>query len=1336
MKKNSKISALLLLMFAISANIWGASIIDGKTYKITLPSVGGKVLSVKNSSLDRNAEVVGWTETGVNSQRWTVAKTSDGLFQLSNIYSDKNLYRNSTAIAGAKVKQFDRNELSAGKWELTPVDGQDGYFYITQMDKDGADRLYLEIVSDKDGVAVELQTKKTGTDAARQQWKIEETETLSNLLTSDMQKEMMQGFKAKYYKKAPTGYVLGNGGWWGDAEMFEAILDAYETTGNSEYETMFRELYKNFISRNRTDWSNNAYNDDIAWMVLASIRGYLMFGEASYLTYGKTNFDKMYARALLPSGMLRWSEDTNIGDPNGTNSCINGPAEVACCYLAIATGDETYYKKAKDLYALQRRYLYVPATGQVYDSFRWEDGKPTNYNYWASTYNQGTFLGAAVMLHNYYGDAQYKQDAETIMKYTKENLCDENGIISVCQVATSDLAGFKGILMRYVRRFVADMQKPETAEWLQKNALHAYNNRNSSGVTSSAWLTKTPENFLFQEWIDDCENNNGEDCENKNSINKDPFGPSTAVSAVFNAPISGRQILRDAFSKIEAEHFDYLKGLYVQTATDDDSSELGNVKNGYYSGYNNVNLGNNLATSIEIRVSKSQFRGSSIEVRLDSPQGELLATVAVPREGDDWQTVSQSITPIDGNRNIYLVCVGMDSQSDLFKINWFRFKSESYIFPDVTDNGGVVTTSFSGADLSNAIDNRLSTEFVSQGKNGWIQYESPVAVLVKGYALASAHDSAEKDPKAWKFQASSNGSDWTDLDVQQDQNFAARYQKRQYDVATTVAYRYFRLSVTDVNGGANLQFAEWQIYGSSIFAKDITADGGTLSAQYGGNESEETYVKLIDKTADSKYLVVDQSNLWVDYKANGVYLLSSYSLTSANDAPDRDPKDWSLYGSKDGKTWMLIDQQINQQFNYRGATQYYSSSAVEGYQYYRLHITQNNGASSTQLSELQLLGGFYFDRFYNDLTTNGGELTSSQDANVNSESLKVLTDKNGNSAYTLNASTLPAWIQYKSTIPAQLRAYSVTVGEDETKNPRNWTIEGSNDGQTWTSIHSRSNITFATRGERKTYTVSSSTKYQYFRMSVTKISSDASTEVKIGEWELHGTGISTEAIPSKDGTITSEYDGISAGESVSKLNDNSENSKYCTNFSSSAWVSYQLTSPAKITGYSITSANDNDVRDPKSWVLEASDDGSTWVVLDSRTDEVFPYRYTTQYYSCDAENKYTYFRLNITANNGAELLQAAEWQLLDIVGVGLDIEDIEDDVANIEIYPNPVTDKLYINMPDNGLVKLFSISGQLIESVLLERGTQTIDFNNYKDGIYLIQINQKNKTIIEKIIKR
>lgn len=59
---------------------------------------------------------------------------------------------------------------------------------------------------------------------------------------------------------------------------------------------------------------------------------------------------------------------------------------------------------------------------------------------------------------------------------------------------------------------------------------------------------------------------------------------------------------------------------------------------------------------------------------------------------------------------------------------------------------------------------------------------------------------------------------------------------------------------------------------------------------------------------------------WIIYKlpAGSMQKLAAYQLTSANDAPERDPKDWVLEGSNDGgQTWNVLDSQKSQFFEMR-----------------------------------------------------------------------------------------------------------------------------------------------------------------------------------------------------------------------------------------------------------------------------------------------------------------------------------------------------------------------------------------------------------------------------------
>ncbi|MEK8226264.1 discoidin domain-containing protein [Oerskovia sp. M15] len=74
---------------------------------------------------------------------------------------------------------------------------------------------------------------------------------------------------------------------------------------------------------------------------------------------------------------------------------------------------------------------------------------------------------------------------------------------------------------------------------------------------------------------------------------------------------------------------------------------------------------------------------------------------------------------------------------------------------------------------------------------------------------------------------------------------------------------------------------------------------------------------------------------------------------------------------------------------------------------------------------------------------------------------------------------------------------------------------------------------------------------------------------------------------------------------AAKLADDNSGSKWLTR-TTTGWVAYAFTEPVRITGYSLTSGDDSEGRDPKNWTLEGSADGTTWVPLDQRTDENFP----------------------------------------------------------------------------------------------------------------------------------
>lgn len=127
------------------------------------------------------------------------------------------------------------------------------------------------------------------------------------------------------------------------------------------------------------------------------------------------------------------------------------------------------------------------------------------------------------------------------------------------------------------------------------------------------------------------------------------------------------------------------------------------------------------------------------------------------------------------------------------------------------------------------------------------------------------------------------------------------------------------------------------------------------------------------------------------------------------------------------------------------------------------------------------------------------------------------------------------------------------------------------------------------------------------------------------------------------GIITDQYS-VSGVEGNAKLTDNNIYSKYLT-FNPTTWVRYQSPVSSVVTAYAVTAANDAAGRDPKSWTFEGSNDGTNWTVLHTVTNQVFLNRWQRLKFSFTNSTAYTYFRLNITANNGATIVQLAEWEI-------------------------------------------------------------------------------------------
>ncbi|GLZ75584.1 alpha-1 2-mannosidase [Actinorhabdospora filicis] len=128
----------------------------------------------------------------------------------------------------------------------------------------------------------------------------------------------------------------------------------------------------------------------------------------------------------------------------------------------------------------------------------------------------------------------------------------------------------------------------------------------------------------------------------------------------------------------------------------------------------------------------------------------------------------------------------------------------------------------------------------------------------------------------------------------------------------------------------------------------------TASGEY--PESGEVKENLTDGDPASKWLTFTPT-AWAAVELSAPVTVVHYALTSANDAPERDPRDWTLQGSEDGAAWVDLDRRAGEEFTERFQTKEYRYAGTTPYRHYRLDVTRNGGAGIVQLGELQLSNG-------------------------------------------------------------------------------------------------------------------------------------------------------------------------------------------------------------------------------------------------------------------------------------------------------------------------------------------------------------------------------------------
>jgi predicted alpha-1,6-mannanase (GH76 family) len=233
----------------------------------------------------------------------------------------------------------------------------------------------------------------------------------------------------------------------------------------------------------------NFYYDDMQWMALACLRIFALTNDAMY---------KETTLALWGDIKNGWSADLGGGiwwrkDNSSKNAPSNLPAAILAARLYKAFGNTEDLNWATRIYQWQKATLYDANSGWVMDNITAAGVKNTD---WYFTYNQGTFIGAALELYSNTNNVGYLNDANKAAGFTLQNgrLTDNSAGGILKDEGGGDGGLFKGIFVRYFTRLIVDGNidnglKTQYINFLNRNAQAVWLNGNSRPqlLFGSAW---------------------------------------------------------------------------------------------------------------------------------------------------------------------------------------------------------------------------------------------------------------------------------------------------------------------------------------------------------------------------------------------------------------------------------------------------------------------------------------------------------------------------------------------------------------------------------------------------------------------------------------------------------------------------------------------------------------------------------------------------------------------------------------------------------------------------------------------------------------------------------
>lgn len=382
---------------------------------------------------------------------------------------------------------------------------------------------------------------------------------------------------------------------------------------------------------------------------------------------------------------------------------------------------------------------------------------------------------------------------------------------------------------------------------------------------------------------------------------------------------------------------------------------------------------------------------------------------------------------------------------------------------------------------------------------------------------------------------------------------------------------------------------------------DITQWGGTITTNtpmaYGSPSD-----LIVPNNGNLDYWT-PSGTVTLGFQAVKSVVLSAYAL-GCGQYNTYGPTNWTLSGSNDGASWTILDTQTGQSFGSSSPQTYPLTANTTAFSYYQLSFTAFSTPGFLVLSQWQLFT--LAPPPPPPAPVLNGNAISGTEANLTWTDSPGLTDSLYVERSTNGTNFSPVALPMT---PGVLSYYDQTLTPSTTYYYRVRAKNGS--GSTYSNV------------------------VQFKTSNLTGQSTDITTD---------------------GGSLSASADNVGTGEVATNLIDHNISTKWLVfaaqDPSGQLSAVYKPTGSYIVTGYGLTTANDNPPRDPGSWSFSASNDSVHWITLDTEANQLGnnAARLTNFNYflSNPGTTAYKYYQITFTADNGASdgvAYQVGEWEI-------------------------------------------------------------------------------------------